>query len=136
MTLGGEIVLVIRELKPKDFYFFNLINNDYPDITQNHFVLLILSRLAGLTDRDLNHVPAKYVKPLTAWLGANILDEKVMKVEQWLEMAFHLCKQRWDNSIEWLEEQPVSKILLMAGIMSKFAQKQNDEMKKASRKRK
>ncbi len=59
-----------------------------------------------------------------------------MKVEQWLELAFHLCKQRWDSSVDWLENQPVSKILLMADIQSKFVEKQNEENKKAARRRK
>jgi len=59
----------------------------------------------------------------------------VMKLEQWLEMAFHFCKQRWDQSIDWLEDQPVSKILLMAKILSDFAEKSNNETKRASRKR-
>lgn len=89
-----------------------------------------------MTESDLDSIPSKYIKPLSEWLGPTILTEKVMKVEQWLEMAFHLCKQRWDTSIEWLEQQPVSKILLMAKIQSDFATKQNEEIKRAGRKRK
>ena len=81
-------------------------------------------------------IPAKFVKPLSEWLGPNVLNDRVMTVEQWLEMAFHLCKQRWDSSVEWLEQQPVSKILLMAKLQSDFASKQNEEMKRASRKKK
>lgn len=59
-----------------------------------------------------------------------------MTVEQWLEIAFHFCKQRWDVSIDWLEQQPVSKILLMARILSDFVEKQNEETKRAARRRK
>ncbi len=81
-------------------------------------------------------IRGKYVKPLAGWMGPNLLNDRVMKVEQWLEMAFHLCKQRWDDSIEWLEDQPVSKILLMAKILSTFVDKQNNEMKKAARRKK
>lgn len=58
-----------------------------------------------------------------------------MSVEAWLETAFHLCKQRWDSSIEWLEIQPVPKILLMVDIVNKFVKEQNDEMKKSARKK-
>jgi hypothetical protein len=136
VTLGESILLNVRELRPKDYYFFSLINNDFPDITQNHFVLLIICRLAGLCEEDLGMIPAKFVKPLSEWLGPNVLNDRVMTVEQWLEMAFHLCKQRWDSSVEWLEQQPVSKILLMAKLQSDFASKQNEEMKRASRKKK
>lgn len=130
------MTITIRELRPKDFYFFSLIENDYPDITPNHLVILLIMRLGGLTEEDLTLIPSRYVQPLAAWLGPNILEEKVMKLDQWLEMAFHFCKQRWDGSIEWLEEQPISKILLMAKILSDFVTKQNEETKRAARKRK
>lgn len=93
-------------------------------------------RLTGLDEEGLSRIPARYIKPLTDWLGPNILEERVMKLDQWLEMAFHLCKQRWDQSVEWLEEQPISKVLLMARILSDFAEKQNEETKRAARRRK
>jgi hypothetical protein len=133
---GGRLALTFRELTPRDFYFFNLIENDYKDITQTHLSLLILMRLAGLEEPDLDLIPSRYVKPVCEWMGPELLQEKVMKVEQWLEMAFRLCKQRWDSSIDWMETQPVSKILLMAHLQSQFVDKQNEETKKAARKRK
>lgn len=136
MTLAGRLVLQFRELRPKDFYFFSLINNDYPDITQAHLSLLLILRLGGLDEADLEIIPAKYVSPLTEWMGPELLHDRVMKVDQWLELAFHLCKQRWDSSIEWLEDQPVSKILLMAKIQSDFVTKQNEETKRAARRKK
>jgi hypothetical protein len=83
----------------------------------------------------LGRVPARYVRPISDWLGPTLLEDKLMKVDQWLELAFHLCKQRWDTSVEWLERQPVSKVLLMADILSKFVEKQNEEMKRSSRRR-
>jgi hypothetical protein len=132
---GGRLALTFRELTPRDYYFFNLVENDYKDITQTHLSLLILMRLGDLDETDLDLVPAKYVKPITDWIGPELLQEKIMKVEQWLEMAFHLCKQRWDQSIDWLERQPVSKILLMAHLQSQFVDKQNEESKKAARRR-
>ena len=58
-----------------------------------------------------------------------------MKLDKWLEMAFHLCKQRWDDSIDYLERQPMSKILLMMRIQGNFNEKQEREMKKSARKR-
>jgi hypothetical protein len=136
VTLGGYLVLQFRELTPKDFYFFSLINNDYPDLTQSHLSLLLIMRLAGLTEEDLTNIPAQYVKPLTEWMGPELLNDRVMHIDKWLELAFHLCKQRWDSSIEWLEDQPVSKVLLMARIQSEFVEKQNEETKRASRRKK
>lgn len=135
MVLGGRLALTFRELTPRDYYFFNLINNDYPDITQTHLVLLLIMRLTGLDEEGISLIPKKYVNPIAEWMGPELLQEKVMKVEQWLEVAFHLCKQRWDASIEWLERQPVSKILLMSHIQSTFVEKQNEEAKRAARRK-
>ena len=53
----------------------------------------------------------KQTQTLYDWAAENLLAERIMSVESWLEMAFHLCKQRWDQSIEWLELQPVPKLL-------------------------
>jgi hypothetical protein len=125
----------MRELRPKDFYFFSLIENDYPDITQNHLRILVIMRLCDLTEDDLLEIPSRYIEPLARWMGTEILEEKVMRLDQWLEMAFHFCKQRWDQSLSWLEDQPISKILVMAKILTDFVEKQNSETKRATRKR-
>lgn len=80
-------------------------------------------------------VPKRDVGVLMWWLGENLLHEKVMKLDQWYETAFHLCKQRFDSTMDWMESQPVSKILLMAQVATKFAKEQEREMKKARRKK-
>lgn len=69
------------------------------------------------------------------WIGKEVLDGKILTVENWLEVSFHLCKQRWDSSVDWMEKQPMSKILTMINIVEDFAEKQEEEIKKASRKR-
>ncbi len=125
----------MRELRPKDFYFFSLIENDYPKITLNHLIILVIMRLCDLTEDDLFEIPSRYIEPLARWMGTEILEEKVMRLDQWLEMAFHFCKQRWDQSLGWLEDQPISKILVMAKILTDFVEKQNSETKRATRKR-
>ncbi len=68
------------------------------------------------------------------WAMENVLKEKIMTVEGWLQTAFHLCKQRWDSSIEWMETLPVPKILLMIEIVNQHNKAQEAEMKKAKRK--
>jgi hypothetical protein len=73
---------------------------------------------------------------VVGWIMENLLEEKVLGVENWLELAFHLCKQRWDSSIDWLETQPMSKVMLMVDILKKHNEQQEDAAKKASRKRK
>lgn len=81
-------------------------------------------------------LPSKLFKRLTEWAVNNIFEENIFTVENWMEVSFHLCKQRWDSSMDWLEEQPISKIKMMIEINKKFAEQQEDEMKKARRKKK
>ncbi len=125
----------IRELTPKDYYLVSLIQNDYPDMSSLVFNFLLLQKLANITEEELDQIPVYFFKPLFKWINDEILEGKVMTVEQWLSLAFHLCKQRWDQSIDWLEKQPVSKILLMLKIQSDFVEKEKQEMKKSARKK-
>jgi hypothetical protein len=70
------------------------------------------------------------------WVVETLLDKTVLTVENWLEVAYHLCKQRWDSSVDWLETQPMSKINAMIDIVKRHAEEQEAQMKKASRKKK
>ena len=126
----------MREVCPRDFYWFSLVENDYPDLEPGVFNLLLLLILTD-SDEDnhkLDLIPVQCLAPLSSWVMKELVSERVMKVEQWLEMSFHLCKQRWDDTTEWLESQPMSKILLMSRVVSKFVAEQNREMKKGSKK--
>jgi hypothetical protein len=67
------------------------------------------------------------------WVSENVLDQNVLTVENWLEIAFHLCKQRWDQSVDWLEDQPMSKILTMIEVVKKHGEEQEKQSKKAAR---
>jgi len=122
----------LREVCPRDFYWFSLVENDYPEIPPGLFNLLLILILtdADEDNHELDKIPAKCLAPLSSWMMKELVAERVMKVEQWLEMSFHLCKQRWDDTTEWLESQPMSKILLMSRVVSKFVAEQNREMKK------
>jgi len=69
------------------------------------------------------------------WVVDNLLDKTILTVENWLEVAYHLCKQRWDSSIDWLETQPMSKINLMIDIIKRHSEEQEKEMKKNARRK-
>ena len=83
----------------------------------------------------LEIIPSKVFRLMSEWVLENVMAESIMTIENWMEIAFHLCKQRWDASIDWLENQPMSKIKLMIEINKKFAEQQEEEMNKARRKR-
>ena len=126
----------MREVCPRDFYWFSLVENDYPDLEPGLFNILLLLILtdADEDNHELDLIPVQCLAPLSSWVMKELVSERIMKVEQWLEMSFHLCKQRWDDTTEWLESQPMSKILLMSRVVSKFVAEQNREMKKGSKK--
>jgi len=111
------------------------MENDYPDTKATHKALLMIALLMDEDESSLDQLPGSCVSPLTEWMIKELIEERIMKVDKWLEMAFHLCKQRWDDSVTWLESQPMSKVLLMVRIMSKHNEEQNREMKKSARKR-
>jgi hypothetical protein len=134
--VDGRVTVLLREVCPRDFYWFSLVENDYPDLEPGLFNILLLLMLtdADEDNHELDLIPVECLAPLSSWMMKELVSERIMKVEQWLEMSFHLCKQRWDDTTEWLESQPMSKILLMSRVVSKFVAEQNREMKKGSKK--
>lgn len=83
----------------------------------------------------MGDLPYKTYRHLMDWCSEKLLAESVFSVEEWLELSFHLCKQRWDSSVDWLEEQPISKIKLMIDIVKTHAEKVSKESEKASKRK-
>jgi len=86
-----------------------------------------------LNSESLELLTISQTRTILSWVSDELINEKIMSIENWLEISFHLCKQRWDSSVDWLEQQPMSKITAMIDVVENFAQKQEDEMKKSSR---
>lgn len=135
MTVDGYSTHIVREVCPRDFYWFALLENDYPDIHPIVSNLLTLAVLLDGDEEDLMYIPKSSVSALMWWVSENLLQEKIMKLDQWYETAFHLCKQRFDVTLDWMESQPMSKILLMTQVLTKHAKEQEREMRKARRKK-
>ena len=137
VTVDNEVTLILREVCPRDFYWFALVENDFPDLDPRHLYLLIMVLLTDASDDDhqLDLVPGKCLSPLIWWIQKNLIEEKVMSLDCWRTSAYHLSKQRWDDSVEWMEHQPMSKVLLMMNIHRKYVDDYNKEMKRASRKK-
>ena len=112
-----------------------MLENDFPDCPAVVSNLQTLAILMDGDEDDLLRVSKRDVGVLLWWMSANLLNEKIMKLDQWYETAFHLCKQRFDSTMDWMETQPVSKILLMTQVVTKYAKEQEREMKKARRKK-
>ena len=89
-----------------------------------------------LNKEVLDSATSVQTRQAITWAVTTLLDKTVLTVENWLEVAYHLCKQRWDSSIDWLEAQPMSKINAMIDVVKKHAEEQEKEMKKNARKKK
>jgi len=89
-----------------------------------------------VNEEVLDVATASQTRRAIKWVLETLLDKTILTLENWLEIAYHLCKQRWDSSIEWLETQPMSKINLMIDIVKRHAEEQEKEMKKNARKKK
>ena len=115
-----------RELTPKDFYFAQILRQE--EVGYMPLVLRLLKNEDALDD-----TPVRVWRKVLQWCVDTLLDQHVLTVENWLEVSFHLCKQRWDQSVDWLETQPMSKVLLMIDIVKKTVEREQDEAKKAAR---
>jgi hypothetical protein len=118
-----------REVIPKDFYFAQILRQT------ERSQLELLERL--LVNPDiLEEAKASHTRAAMKWAAEALLNQTVLTVENWLEVAYHLCKQRWDSSVDWLETQPMSKINAMIDIVKRHAEEQEKEMKKSARRKK
>lgn len=130
MVCSEGVTLRFRELTPRDFYFGQILRQ------QERSYIELVERLILSPEEDLDKVTATRFRSVLKWASENLLEERLFTVENWLKTSFHLCKERWDSSMDWLEVQPISKILAMIDVMSQFHEKQADEMKKSARRKK
>ena len=88
-----------------------------------------------LNSEILDKVTISETRAVIQWMSTTLFEQNILTVENWLEIAYHLCKQRWDSSVDWLETQPMSKIQTMIQIVKNHAEEQEKEMKKSARKK-
>jgi hypothetical protein len=96
-------------------------------------VELILRLL--LNNEILDEATATEFRQVIKWVSEVLLNQNILTVENWMEVSYHLCKQRWDQSMDWLETQPMSKIQTMIEIVKKHAEDQEKQMKKNARRK-
>jgi hypothetical protein len=121
---------------PKDFYFLAYIEDELKDdVSDIEKSLMLLSRLVVDDDASsLATIPLYLYGSLSKVVGKEVMNEKMMTPNQWLEVAFHLNKQRWDDSLDYIEQQPMSKIITMMQVMADYGEKMRKEMDRAKRK--
>jgi hypothetical protein len=112
-----------REVRPKDFYLAQTIREK-----KGSFIPLIM-RLS-LNTEQLLESPSPVFRAIIKWTIDTLLEENILTAENWMELSFHLNKQRWDSGVDWLENQPMSKIKVMISINEKVADDQEKQMKR------
>lgn len=102
-------------------------------LPESEIAIAVLARVL-LNEEPLEQLSIRETRKAFEWAMENLLSAKIMSIEAWLQTAYHLCKQRWDSSIEWMETLPVPKIFLMIEIQNQHIKAEQAEMKKASKK--
>ena len=121
-----------RDLTPKDLYYIQVLQNE--KLPDSEVAIAMVTRVL-LEEEPLEQLSVFETRKAFEWVAENVLAARVMTVESWLQTAFHLCNQRWDSSIEWMETLPVPKILLMVEILNQHVKAEEAAMKKSSKKR-
>ncbi len=124
-----DVTFHFREVTPKDFYYAQILRQS------ERSQLELVERLL-LNPEILDEANCVEMRKTISWVSENLLDKTILSVENWLEVAYHLCKQRWDSSVDWLEAQPMSKVNAMIEVVRKHAEEQEKEMKKSARRKK
>ena len=118
-----------REVTPKDFYLAQILRQS--ERSQIEIFLKLL-----LNPEVLDQATSSQTRAVLNWAGDTLLDKTIFTVENWLEVAYALCKQRWGPSVDWLEAQPMSKVNAMIDVVKRHAEEQEKEMKKSARRKK
>lgn len=122
-----SIVFHLRELRPRDFYFAQILR-------QQERTVFELARRLILNEEVFDKATLKQTRAVLDWAIQNLLENNIFTVENWLELAYALCRQRWDQSVDWMEMQPMSKIHTMIEVVKKSVEEQEKAHKKAMRK--
>lgn len=134
LTLGSGVRLRIRDIIPKDFYHLQIWRESLNEDSSNELALNVLELvlLSPKTKKRsfLLSLDVTDWMDLCGWLGEELLKDKNFTVEDWMETSFYLMKERWDSSMEWLETQPVSKIMYMIEIQTKHGKRVEQAMKR------
>lgn len=131
LTLPSKTKIKIREICPKDFYQIQIWRNS-EDMEDSDFIFNLLAMVMIFPTNKkttLGNLSIKDWNSLTLWVTKNIVTEKIFTVEDWLTQAFYLLRERWNDSLDWLEKQPITKILFMLEVLKGHAERIRSKIK-------
>jgi len=125
---GGQFSF--RDVTPKDFYFLSYLDEELKCNDLEKAVRLVCRLLLDPSlDKEILHLTLRDFNSLSMKVFQHILKDKIMATNEWLELAFHLGKQRWGQHVDWLESQPMSKISVMMNVQIQHAKKMEQDAK-------
>lgn len=136
------VEILFRELTGKDIYFIELWreegdNNSF--LSNPSFLNQMVERLSvepwSITEDELTNLVYYNYNDLIEWFCDNRLRGRIMTLNDWLTLCFHLSKQRWTSDMDWFERQPIIKIIQMSDIQTDFHTKVNENLEKSKRKK-
>lgn len=122
VTINDQGPFHVREIRPKDFYLAQILRNE-----KKSLIPLFLRVL--LNPEILSKVSGSVFLTFISWVMDNLFKDSIFSVENWFRIAFRLNKERWDSGIEWLENQPISKIKSIIEVTQEFGEEQEKLMK-------
>lgn len=108
---------MFRDLTPKDFYYMAALDEEQLNLSDLEKSVLLMGSMC-LSPQELPLLPMWQFNLVSQKFVSSVMNEKIMSLEAWLETGFHLCKNRWGSDLDWLEEQPMSKIVTMMNIQA------------------
>lgn len=118
LSIDERKPLHVRELTPKDFYLAASLQD-----REESLLSLIIELI--INPNILEFYSIAETRLFIQWLTKNEIEGRIMEVSSWLDLALYLNKGKWDDSIDWLEKQPFSKIMIFADASNKYNKKKN-----------
>lgn len=140
LIINDDREVVIRELTGKDIYYIELWRDESEGdgfLSDPEFLNLMIERLSvepyGITADELTDYLHKTYNSIIEWFWENRLTDRLMSLNDWLTLCFHLSKQRWTSDLEYFESQPIIKVIQMSNIQTDFHEKVNKKISKGTK---
>ena len=129
VTFKSGVEFIFREIVPEDFYFYEF-EVESSEQSELESLFALYRRLIVQSTEDIADIPLKDYRQLQNWISEELLQGKLMTVENWLGLAFKLMKNQFTSDLTWFEQQPMSKILAMVEIQSRYVQSMREEQQR------
>lgn len=101
--------MVIRELCIKDYYI-----GDEIELHSFEYFYTLFSKCCK--SHNVDELSLKTIKPILNWFIENLYSN--INLNDWYKTSYFLLRGRWGSDLDWLESQPMSRLLKMIEMMN------------------